>query len=99
MEDLVRLFLFAADTDVTGALNGAAPNPVTNAEFTGILANAVHRPAIFPIPRFALKIVLGEMSDFLFDSLRVIPEATERAGFAFQHPALAPALRELVAKG
>jgi uncharacterized protein (TIGR01777 family) len=98
VDDLIRLFLFAADTEVSGALNGAAPNPVTNAEFTRVLARAVHRPALFPIPRFALKTVLGEMSDFLFDSLRVVPEATQKAGFTFEHPDLAQSLQELVAK-
>ncbi len=95
VEDLVRLFLFAADTGaVSGVLNGAAPDPVTNAEFTRTLARAVHRPAIFPIPRFALNLALGEMSDFLFDSMRVVPAATQKAGFAFKHPDLAEALAE-----
>lgn len=99
VDDLVRLFLFAADHEVAGVLNGAAPQPVTNADFTKMLARALHRPALIPIPRFALKMVLGEMSDFLFDSLRVVPEATQRAGFAFQQADLAAALKGLVARG
>ena len=98
VEDLVRLLLFAADTDVSGVLNGAAPEPVTNAQFTRTLARAVHRPAIFPIPRFALNLALGEMSSFLFDSMRVMPEATQKAGFVFKHPDLAEALAGSVAK-
>ncbi len=99
VDDLVRLFLFAADNEVAGALNGAAPNPVTNAEFTRTLAKAIHRPAIVPLPRFALKIALGEMSSFLFDSLRAVPEATQKAGFTFQHSNLEQTLQELVAGG
>lgn len=94
--DLARLFLFAADTKVSGALNGSSPKPVTNAEFTRILARAVHRPAIFPIPQFALNLALGEMSDFLFDSLRVVPATTEKAGFTFEHPDLTEALPNLL---
>jgi NAD dependent epimerase/dehydratase family enzyme len=96
VNDLVRLLLFAADTDVNGPLNACSPQPVRNADFTKALAHAVHRPAIFPIPRFALNLALGEMAGFLFDSLRVIPAAAEQAGFEFQHPALDNALSKLV---
>lgn len=97
VDDLVRLLLFAADSNVSGALNAASPQPVTNAEFTRTLARAVHRPALIPIPRFALNLALGEMSSFLFDSLRVVPTATENAGFHFDHPELAQTLTQLLA--
>ena len=96
VDDLVRLLLFSADSAVSGPLNGAAPEPVTNAEFTRALARAVHRPALLPIPRFALHLALGEMSDFLFNSLRAVPKAVEDAGFHFDHPDLAETLREFV---
>jgi uncharacterized protein (TIGR01777 family) len=96
VDDLVRLFLFAADHPVTGPLNGCSPGPVTNAEFTRRLAHAVHRPALFAIPRFALNLAFGEMSSFLFDSLRVIPAAAQQAGFQFEHADLAESLSELV---
>jgi len=96
VNDLVRLLLFAADNEVSGPLNACSPQPVRNADFTKALAAAVHRPAIFPIPRFALNLALGEMSSFLFDSLRVVPQAAERVGFDFQHPALDAALSTLV---
>ena len=98
VEDLVRLLFFATDTEVSGALNGAAPEPVRNADFTRSLARAVHRLALIPIPRFALNMALGEMSGFLFDSLRVEPKAVLGNGFTFKHPDLALALAELVAK-
>jgi uncharacterized protein len=96
VNDLVRLFLFAADNKVIGPLNGSAPQPVTNAEFTRTLAHAVHRPAFFAIPRFALNLALGEMSGFLFDSLRVVPAAAQEAGFHFLHADLADSLSQLV---
>jgi hypothetical protein len=93
VEDLIRLFVFAAKSEaVSGALNGGSPNPVTNAEFTRTLAKALSRPAFFKVPDFGLKLALGEMADFLLDSLRVVPTAVEKAGFSFEHPQLAGAL-------
>jgi uncharacterized protein (TIGR01777 family) len=97
VQDLVRLLVFAAeDTSASGALNGSSPESVTNARFTAALARAAHRPAILPVPKFALKLVLGEAAEFLFASLRVVPEATESAGFQFEYPQLQSALKELL---
>jgi uncharacterized protein (TIGR01777 family) len=97
MNDLIRLLIFAAEhPEVSGALNAASPNPVTNAEFTRALARAVHRPAILPAPKIVLTAALGEMATLLFDSLRVLPKATEQAGFKFEEPELAGALAGLV---
>jgi uncharacterized protein len=97
LNDLIRLFIFAAEhREVTGALNAASPNPVTNAEFTRTLARAVHRPAIFGAPKVILTAVLGEMATLLFDSIRVLPKATEQAGFRFEERDLAAALAGLV---
>lgn len=96
VEDLVQLLLFAAASpNVAGPLNGVSPQPATNADFTRALATAVHRPAFLSIPRFALRLALGEMSDFLFQSQRVLPAATETAGFRFAHPHLEQALEQL----
>jgi uncharacterized protein (TIGR01777 family) len=99
VEDLVRLLLFAADKNVSGPLNGSSPQPVTNAEFTRALAGALHRPALFAIPRFALNLALGEMASFLFDSVRVEPAAAQESGFRFQHASLAESLRQLLSLG
>jgi uncharacterized protein len=96
VNDLIRLLLFTADNAISGPVNGSAPQPVTNREFTSALANAVHRPAIFAIPRFAMNIALGEMAGFLFDSLRVIPAAAENAGFRFERQDLIETLQVLV---
>ena len=97
VDDLIRLYLFAADNaTLSEPLNGSSPHPVTNAEFTRALAHAIHRPALIPIPKFALKLVLGEMSSFLFTSLRVIPKAAENAGFTFVYPQVETALRASV---
>jgi uncharacterized protein len=96
VDDLLRLFMFAAaDSSIEGPLNGSSPEPVTNAEFTRRLAHALHRPAILRIPKFALKIAFGELADFMFASLRVMPEATKQSGFQFMYPELGRALKAL----
>jgi uncharacterized protein (TIGR01777 family) len=96
-EDLMRLFVFAAENAaVSGALNGSSPNPVTNAQFTRSLAKALSRPALFAIPGFTLKLALGELASFLFDSQRVLPQAAEEAGFSFKHPQLAEAFGDML---
>jgi len=98
-DDLLRMLIWAAETrEVEGALNGTAPHPVTNAEFTKALASAVRRPALFRVPKFALRVAFGEMADFLFDSTRDIPEAVQRQGFRFERPDLQQALRFLERK-
>ncbi len=97
LEDLVRLFLLAADNaTITDPVNGSSPQPVTNAQFTKALAHVLHRPAFLQVPRFAMKLLLGEMAEFLFTSLRVIPEAAERAGFGFKYPELDATLKSIL---
>jgi uncharacterized protein (TIGR01777 family) len=96
VDDLVELFIGAlTDERAAGVLNGVAPQPVTNAEFTRTLAHALRRPAIVPAPAPALRLVLGEMSAILLASQRVLPRAALRLGVRFQYPALASALADL----
>jgi uncharacterized protein (TIGR01777 family) len=94
--DLARLVEFAIQSDVRGVMNAVAPNPVRNADFTRELAKALHRPAIFPVPRVALKMLFGQMAEVVFASQRVMPEAALRAGFRFEYPEVGAALRDLV---
>jgi uncharacterized protein len=94
LEDLARIFQFALANPVNGPLNAVAPNPVTNREFTKALAAAVHRPAIFPMPPFVLKLLFGEMAEILLSSQRVIPKTAEKAGFKFKFPELREALAD-----
>jgi len=96
IDDLVDLFRFAAEKPVHGPLNGAAPNPVVNADFTRALAQALRRPAIFPVPEFVLHAIYGEMADVLFASQRVVPREAEAAGFRFRFPELGAALKDLL---
>jgi uncharacterized protein len=94
--DLVDLFAFALENDLSGPLNACSPNPVTNAQFTRELAHAVHRPAIFPVSRLALQVLFGEMSKLVLASQRVLPEATLRSRFQFRFPDLNAALGDLL---
>lgn len=93
LDDAVGLALLALDDRrLTGALNVAAPEAVRNADFTRTLAAAVSRPALLPVPAFAVRAALGELSGELLASRLVLPAGAERAGYAFRHPALAGAL-------
>jgi uncharacterized protein (TIGR01777 family) len=97
-DDLADLFMFAVRQEtVHGVLNGTAPDPVTNAEFTRELASALHRPAVFPVPLFAMRLLYGEMADVVVASQRVLPRAAEEAGFRFRYPELCGALEALLA--
>ncbi len=99
LDDIVRLFIYAAENpELSGALNGCAPQPVRNAEFTRTLARALHRPAILPVPKIALKLAFGEIADSLVASQRVIPEATEKSGFEWLYPNLTAALEHSLSR-
>lgn len=92
VDDIVALFTFALENDVSGPLNGAAPNPVTNREFTRALAKAVHRPVSLPVPSFSLRLLYGEMADMLLHGQKVLPERTTSLGFEFKYTQLDNAL-------
>lgn len=96
LDDIVGLIRHALLNPVSGAVNGTAPNPVTNAEFTHELASALHRPAIFPVPAFALKTLYGEMSQVMLGSQRVLPEVAKETGYRFQFRDVGPALRDVL---
>jgi uncharacterized protein (TIGR01777 family) len=97
VDDVVGLIRFALENPAAGVpLNATAPQPVTNREFTRELAVALHRPAIFPVPGFALKLLFGEMGEVIFGSQRVIPKSAQDAGFQFQYPELRGALIQLL---
>ncbi len=98
MDDALGAIGFAlGQDDLAGAANATAPAPVTNAEFTETLARVVGRPALFPVPAVALKLVFGEMAQAtLLASQRVLPRRLLDAGYEFRHPTLEPALRAAV---
>jgi uncharacterized protein (TIGR01777 family) len=98
LDDLVELIVHAVENPLQGVLNGVAPNAATNAEFTRELGRALHRPAIIPVPDFAIKLLFGEMAEMLLlASQRVVPIAALQSGFRFAYPDLGEALRDLLA--
>jgi uncharacterized protein len=99
IEDIADIFRHAIFTaSLAGAVNGAAPEPATNSEFTRQLARALHRPAFFPVPEMALRALMGEMSEVLFVSQRVVPAAALASAYDFIFPSLAQALDDLLGK-
>ena len=97
LEDTVGLIELAISSSrMRVAVNATAPNPVTNAEFTRELAAALHRPAILPVPQFALDLLFGEMAQIVYASQRVIPEAALQAGYQFLFPNLNGALLDIL---
>ncbi len=98
LDDEAGLILKAIETEgLTGPINLAAPNPVTNAEFTRQLAATLHRPAFFHVPAFALRLLLRDMaSEMLLGGQRGVPRTATEAGYSFAHPTLEGALQSLL---
>jgi uncharacterized protein len=97
LQDVVALFEYMrTHASLSGVFNLTAPNPVTNADFTKALGKAVQRPAIVPVPSFALRTLYGEMADILLGGQRVMPQRLLDNGYAFQFLTIDDALRDLV---
>ena len=96
LHDQIRAIAFLLENKVSGPVNLTSPNPVTNSEFTAGLARALHRPALFPVPALALKIVLGGFSSEVLGSKKVMPQVLTEAGFTFDYPHISSALEKLV---
>jgi uncharacterized protein (TIGR01777 family) len=98
LEDVIEILRLALEKgEVRGPINVISPQPVQNAEFTKTLASAMHRPALFPAPAFALRLALGEMADaLLLSSQRVLPQHLQRLGYNFQYADLAAALKNIL---
>ena len=99
-DDLCAMYERAVtDSTWRGAYNAVAPEPVTNAEFTAVLAQVVHRPAVLPVPMLALQTVFGEMADeTLLASTRAVPARLQAAGFSWRQPELRSALRQVLGR-
>jgi uncharacterized protein (TIGR01777 family) len=97
IDDVVAALLFCLDqAAASGPVNVAAPNPVDNAGLSRALGGALHRPAVLPVPGFALKLLYGEMSVIVTTGQRVVPRRLEELGFTFRQPDLEPALRDVL---
>ena len=94
LDDLVALYLAALDgADWSGPVNATAPEPPTNKAFSRALGRALGRPAVAPIPGFAVRVLYGEMADIVVTGQRAVPERALALGFTHAHPDLDEALR------
>jgi len=97
IDDLITIMLYAKEnTSLHGAINAVAPTPLSNSDFTQALASVLHRPAILPVPGFALKLLLGEFANVLLGSQRALPEVLQKAGYTYNYPEIKAALRDLI---
>jgi hypothetical protein len=98
IDDLVGIYVAALDNETwSGPVNASAPEPVTNAAFSKALGRALHRPAVAPVPAFAIRLLYGDMAEIVTEGQRAIPARPLELGYTFAHPdldeALADALR------
>ncbi|OAV42774.1 TIGR01777 family oxidoreductase [Lewinella sp. 4G2] len=97
LEDIVRIYSFAIDNQLTGIYNGVAPGPVRNKQLAAAIGPAMGKAAVvIPAPAFAMKLAMGEMSHTVLDSAKVSSKKIEEAGFRFAHPELSQALIDLL---
>lgn len=97
IDDIIGVIDFLLENEISGAINLVAPNPVTNYEFTKALGKALHRPTIFPLPEFAIKMMFGEMGEeLLLKGTRVIPKRLLELGYKFKFENLDDALNHIL---
>tara|TARA_R110002167_G_scaffold118753_13_gene295518 strand:+ start:418 stop:1326 length:909 start_codon:yes stop_codon:yes gene_type:complete len=98
IQDMVNLIVFLLNNDeLKGLFNATAPNPVSNTVFSKSLASELHRPCIFKVPAFVLKLVMGEMSDLLIYGQHVSPKRLLDAGFQFRYTHIDQAFKNVLA--
>lgn len=95
-DEVEGLLFLLTNKSCSGIYNLMSPQPVTNAEFGHAIARVLKRPYWFPVPAFALRLVLGEMSSVVLDSWRGVPARLSAAGFQFKYADPEAALRDLV---
>ncbi|MEX2116062.1 MAG: TIGR01777 family oxidoreductase [Bacteroidota bacterium] len=97
IDDVAAGYIFAIEQSaLAGPVNLSAPNPVRVRELATELGHTLHRPSFMPAPAFALKIILGEMSDLLLNGQKMIPAKLLQQGFTFRFPVLSAALANAV---
>lgn len=100
IEDLTGLFTYFLENDQEGIYNGVAPNPISNAYLTKVVANKLGRPLFLPnIPSFVLKFALGEMSEIVLNGSNVSSKKVESLGFKFKFTDISEAIKDIVHRG
>jgi uncharacterized protein len=99
LDDVVGAMLFSLEqSQASGPANLTAPNPVTNAELSHTLGRVLKRPAILPVPAFALRILYGDMAEIVTTGQRVLPAKLEQLSYPFRYSELEPALRDVLGR-
>ena len=99
IHDLANMFLFALQNNLQGAYNAVSPSPVTNHELTSTAAEILEKPFFMPnIPKFMMKLILGEMHTLLYESQNVSAQKIKSKGFEFQYKSIQSALKQLLNK-
>ncbi len=100
LSDLVKIIDFCLkDSRASGPINAVAPDSVTNYTFTKTLGKVLHRPTIFPLPGFIVRVVFGEMGEeLLLRGTRVVPQRLQELEFKYEYPQLEEALNALILK-
>ena len=97
IDDIVNVYIYALDNEsLSGAINASAPNPVTMNEFAKTLGNVMNRPSFFRVPKFLLKIAVGEVTESITASMKVVPQKLLESGFRFKFENLKDALEDLL---
>jgi NAD dependent epimerase/dehydratase family enzyme len=97
LEDVAAAVVYcAADERAVGPINLTAPTPVTNRELSRVLGRVLRRPAVLPVPAFALRLLYGEMASIVVTGQRAVPMRLSAIGFPFAYAELEPALRDVV---
>ncbi|MBK7501129.1 MAG: TIGR01777 family protein [Ignavibacteriales bacterium] len=97
IDDIVEIYLHAIDnSSLTGSLNASSPNPMRMKEFAQTLARVLHRPSLFPVPKFILRLVVGEASEVVLASQRIDVKKLVESGYKFKFEILEDALRDLL---
>jgi uncharacterized protein len=97
--DLIGMYLCAIDqAGFSGAINGSAPSPVTNREFSKALGRALHRPAIVPVPGIAARIIAGDVAEYAITGVRMVPGRADELGYTFVHSDIDSALADTLTR-
>jgi NAD dependent epimerase/dehydratase family enzyme len=97
MDDIVGIYTFSLENNfLTGPVNACSPHSVRNREFTITLAAALRRPAVFNVPKFLIKMALGELGQEIMASQKVNPQKIANSGYKFRFPDLKEALKNVL---
>ena len=99
-DDLIGAIHFLIENDdISGPVNGVAPNPVANKDFARAFGKALKRPAFLPLPSFVLKLGFGQMAEeIMLEGQKVIPDVLTKSGYVFRYPKISDSLEKITGK-